>query len=96
MFFVYFLRCADGSLYTGQTKDLPTRLSQHERGEGAKYLRGRLPFDLVYVEVVETRSEALKREMALRKMPKAQKEALVAGYSPAQQILEPSCFPAAQ
>lgn len=95
MFFVYFLRCADGSLYAGQTKDLPTRLRQHELGEGSKYLRGRLPFVLVYVEVVETRSEALKREMALRKMTKAQKEALVAGFaSGTKQKPESSCFPA--
>lgn len=96
MFYVYLLRCADGSLYAGQTKDLSTRLSQHKQGKGARYLRGRMPFDLVYVEVVETRSEALKREIALRKMSKAQKEALVAGSSLPEQILDPSCFPVAQ
>lgn len=77
MFFVYMLRCADGSLYAGQTKDLDARLAQHAEGEGAKYLRGRRPFELVYVEVTDTRSEALKREMALRRLSKREKEALV-------------------
>ena len=71
------LRCSDGSLYTGQTNDLEKRLCQHQDGAGAKYVRGRRPFQLVYLEEVGTRSEALKREMALRKLSKKQKEQLV-------------------
>lgn len=74
------LRCSDGSLYSGQTKDLDARMAQHARGEGAKYLRGRTPFDLVYVEFLETRGEALKREIALRKLTKTQKEDLVSRF----------------
>lgn len=76
-FYVYMLRCNDGSLYTGQTNDLDTRLRQHQEGTGAKYVRGRRPVQLVYVEEVDTRSDALKREMALRKLSKKQKEQLV-------------------
>ncbi len=72
-FFVYMLRCRDGSLYTGQTNDLEARLRQHTEGTGAKYVRGRRPVELVYVEEAGSRSEALKREYALRK----QKELLV-------------------
>jgi putative endonuclease len=79
-FFVYMLRCRDGSLYTGQTNDLEARLCLHAEGKGAKYVRGRRPFELVYVEEVDSRSEALKREMALRKLTKAQKELLVSRY----------------
>lgn len=80
MFYVYMLRCSDGSLYTGQTRDLETRLEQHQKGTGAKYVKGRRPFTLAYVEEVETRSDALKREMALRKLSKAQKEFLASRF----------------
>jgi putative endonuclease len=77
VFYVYMLRCSDGSLYTGQTNDLEKRLRQHLDGSGAKYVRGRRPFELAYVEEVSTRSEALKREIALRRLSKKQKEQLV-------------------
>lgn len=82
MFYVYMLRCKDGSLYTGQTNDLETRLRQHAEGTGAKYVRGRRPFELAYVEEVNTRSEALKREIALRKLSKGEKELLTRGACP--------------
>ena len=80
MFYVYMLRCSDGSLYTGQTKDVRTRLEQHDKGIGAKYVKVRRPFELAYVEEVETRSDALKREMALRKLSKEQKEFLASRF----------------
>lgn len=80
MFYVYMLRCNDGSLYTGQTKDLETRLKQHQQGTGAKYVRGRRPFELAYVEEADTRSAALKRELALRRLSKTEKERLAAGF----------------
>lgn len=80
LFYVYMLRCADGSLYTGQTNNLEERLRQHSEGIGAKYVRSRRPFHLAYVEEVGSRSEALKREMALRKLTKAEKEFLVRGF----------------
>lgn len=80
MFFVYMLKCKDGSLYIGQTIDLDLRLRQHTDGAGSKYVRGRRPFRLAYVEKVSSRSEALKREMSLRKLSKAQKEDLAAEW----------------
>ena len=82
VYYVYMLRCNDGSLYTGQTKDLEARLRKHRKGAGAKYVRGRRPFELVYAEEVGTRSEALKREIALRKLSKKQKEQLVSSFRP--------------
>jgi len=76
-YLVYILRCSDGSLYTGQTKDLQERLSKHEKGIGSKYVRSRLPFELVYIKRCCSRSEALQLEDEIRKLPKKKKEALV-------------------
>lgn len=78
-FYAYVLRCADGTLYCGSTPDLEKRLHEHNHLKtGAKYTRGRRPVELAYHEEFETRSEALKRECALKKLSKKQKEALVA------------------
>ena len=74
--YVYMLRCGDGTLYTGMTDDIPRRLAAHRAGKGAKYTRGRGPLELVYVEMVCTRSEALKREYVVKRMKKVQKEML--------------------
>ena len=75
--FVYMVRCADGSLYTGYTNDVKRREAVHNTGKGAKYTKSRLPVMLVYQEGFEDRSEALKRECAIKKLTKAQKEALI-------------------
>lgn len=77
--YVYMLRCADGSLYTGMTDDVPKRLAAHRAGKGAKYTRGRGPLELVYVERVCDRSQALKREYAIKRLPKGKKEGLCQG-----------------
>ncbi len=77
--FVYLLRCGDGSLYTGWTNNLPARLAAHRSGSGAKYTRSRLPVELVYAEECATRSEALRREAAIKRLPRAAKLALIAG-----------------
>ena len=74
---VYILRCADGSLYTGAAVDVEQRLATHRAGRGARYTRGRLPVDLVYVEPCRDWSAALRREHQLKRLTKAQKEALV-------------------
>lgn len=74
---VYILRCRDGSLYTGMTGWLKHRLNKHRDGTGSRYVRSRLPFTLVYVEQVESRSAALKREYAIKQLSKAQKEELI-------------------
>ena len=75
--FVYILRCADNSLYTGVATDVDARLATHNAGKGAKYTRGRLPVKLVYCEVANGRSAALKREIAIKRLPAASKRRLI-------------------
>jgi len=71
------LRCADDTLYTGITNDLENRLAAHNRGLAAKYTRARGPVKLVWVENCNSRSEALKRELAIKKLTRAEKLALI-------------------
>jgi putative endonuclease len=73
---VYLARCRDGTLYTGITTDPERRLKQHNQGLGAAYTRSRLPVTLVYREPAGSRSQALRREHAIRSLPRAAKEAL--------------------
>ena len=73
---VYLVRCQDGSLYTGITTDPERRLREHNRGLGAAYTRSRLPVTLVYRELAESRSQALRRERAIKSLTRAAKEAL--------------------
>jgi putative endonuclease len=75
---VYLARCGDGSLYTGVTTDPERRLAQHNAGCGAAYTRARLPVTMVYWELVGDRSGALRREYAIRRLTRAEKEALAA------------------
>ena len=76
--YLYILRCGDGTLYTGITTDIEKRLAVHSAGKGAKYTRGRLPLELVYRECCADHSAALKREYAVKKLTRQEKEALVA------------------
>ena len=78
-FFVYILRCADGSYYAGHTDDLETRIAAHERGEIEGYTRKRRPIELVFAEEVRTREEALARERQVKGWSRAKKEALMKG-----------------
>lgn len=78
MFFVYMVRCADGTLYTGWSNDPHARVEAHNAGKGAKYTRSRLPVSLVYSEECESLSAALKRERELKPWSRARKEALIA------------------
>ena len=75
--FVYMLRCRDGSLYTGYTDDVARRLAVHQSGKGAKYTRSRLPVELAYQEELPDKSSALRREIAIKKLTRQQKLALV-------------------
>jgi len=75
--FVYMLECRDGSLYTGWTVDLAARVAAHNDGTGARYTRSRRPVRVVYWEEVPDRAAALRREAALRRLPRATKLALV-------------------
>ena len=70
---LYILRCGDGSLYTGITTDVESRFAQHNAGKGAKYTRGRGPLELVYSEECGTHSDALKRELAVKALPRVDK-----------------------
>lgn len=80
---VYILRCGDGTLYTGCTNDLPQRLKAHQSGRGAKYTRSRLPVTLAYREEAEDRSAALRREIAVKRLTRQEKLALIkAGNTP--------------
>lgn len=78
MCYVYILRCGDGTLYTGSTKELERRLASHRSGRGARYTRGRGPLSLVYREQLPTWPEALRREAAIKKLTRAEKIALIA------------------
>ncbi len=75
--FVYMVECSDGSLYTGWTTDVEERIKTHNEGTGAKYTRSRLPVKLVYFEEVDGRSAALKREAAIKKLTRIQKQKLI-------------------
>ena len=74
---VYVLRCRDGSLYTGITNDLDRRLATHAAGKASRYTRSRLPVTLAYQEPQPTKSRALKREAAIKKLVRSRKEMLV-------------------
>ena len=77
MFYVYLLECRDGSFYCGYTTDVQKRLLTHNSGKGAKYTKSRLPVKLVYSEECETKSDALKREAAIKKLKRYQKLELI-------------------
>lgn len=79
LWYLYLVRCANGHLYTGVTTDVTRRFSEHQSGgiKSAKYLRGKGPLTLMYQEKVGTRSDALKREIAVKKLSRAQKLALI-------------------
>lgn len=75
--YVYMLRCSDGSLYTGCTDNVERRLAVHRSGKGAKYTRSRLPVTLAYQEEAADKSAALRREAAIKRLSRAQKLALL-------------------
>lgn len=78
-FYLYILRCSDGSYYTGHTDDLERRIAQHQSGEIPCYASERLPVQLVFSEEFQTRAEALERERQVKGWSRAKKEALIRG-----------------
>lgn len=78
MNYTYLVRCRDGSYYAGWTNDIEKRLKAHNDGSGAKYTKSRRPVKLSYLERYDTKSEAMKREAALKKLSHRQKEELAA------------------
>jgi len=79
MYYLYILRCRDNSLYCGQTNNLERRINEHnfDNNKSAKYLRGKKPVKLVYSEKYSTLQEAMKREIQIKKLTKAKKEAMI-------------------
>ena len=75
--YTYILKCADGSYYTGSTKDLERRLMQHQMGEGANHTKKRLPVELIYFEVFDRIDEAFYREKQIQGWSRKKKEALM-------------------
>ena len=73
MWYLYILRCRDGSLYTGITTDVERRLEAHRCGKGAKYTRGRGPLELVYREQCGDHSDALRREIEIKRLSREEK-----------------------
>ncbi len=81
--YVYMLRCKDGTLYTGMTDDLYRRLATHNAGKGAKYTRGRGSVELVYHEEYKTKVEACRREYRIKRLTKQEKIKLISDGSKA-------------
>ena len=77
MNYTYIRRCGDGSLYTGWTNHLTKRVADHNAGRGAIYTKAHLPVELAYYETFETKEEAMKRECAIKKLSRPQKERLI-------------------
>lgn len=79
---LYILLCGDGTYYTGIARDADRRLEMHINGKGAKYTRGRGPLRLVYRESCQNHSQALRRELEVKKLTRPQKEALINNMTP--------------
>jgi putative endonuclease len=77
--YTYMLKCSDGTLYTGWTKDLEKRVEAHNSGKGAKYTKARRPVELAYYEEFETKEQAMKREYAIKQLGRKEKQKLIAG-----------------
>ena len=75
--YTYIVKCSDETLYTGWTNDLEKRIEAHNSGKGAKYTKTRRPVTLVYFEEYGTKQEAMKREYAIKQLPRAKKLALI-------------------
>ena len=80
--YVYMLRCGDGSLYTGATDDVARRLAVHQRGKGGRYTRSHLPVSLAYWEELPDRSAALRREAEIKRLSRKEKLALAGEVPP--------------
>lgn len=75
--YIYIVKCKDGSLYTGYAKDIEQRIAKHNSGQGAKYTKIRRPVELVYQEMFDTKSEAMKREYEIKTFSRQKKLQLI-------------------
>jgi len=80
LFYVYIVKCADGTYYTGYTNNLEKRIQLHNKGNGARYLRGRTPIKLIYVKEYKYYKNALRAERNLKKLTRRDKELLIKNY----------------
>lgn len=78
MYYTYIVKCGDNTLYCGYTSDVQRRVREHNEGVGAKYTKARLPVELLYYEEFENKSQAMKRECAIKKLKRAEKLELIA------------------
>ena len=78
--YTYIVRCSDGSFYTGWTNHLDERVKAHNSGNGAKYTKTRTPVELVYYEEFDSKTEAMKREYAIKQLSRKKKEELVRNF----------------
>ena len=77
MNYTYIVKCSDGTFYTGWTNDLTRRMEAHNQGRGAKYTKARRPVTIIYYETFETKEEAMKREYAIKRLSRKEKEELI-------------------
>ena len=77
MNYTYIVKCSDATFYTGWTNDLTRRMEAHNQGRGAKYTKARRPVTLIYYETFETKEEAMKREYAIKRLSRKEKEELI-------------------
>lgn len=82
MYYVYMLKCADESLYTGWTVDPQKRLKAHNDGTASKYTRARLPVEMIYLRELPTKSEAMSLEWHIKALPRSKKDQLLQGRDP--------------
>lgn len=78
-YYIYIVECKDGSLYTGYARDVEARVEKHNQGLGAKYTRNRRPVKLKYQEVFDSKSDAMKREIQIKKLSRREKLNLIEG-----------------
>ena len=90
-YYVYIVRCVDGSFYTGYSRNVGKRVRQHLRGKGARYLRIHKPEELVHVEEFDTRAEAMKRERRVKSLSHAQKFKLARSSTRTKRPEKPHC-----
>jgi putative endonuclease len=81
LYYLYILKCSDGTLYTGVTNNLENRMKVHNSGKGSKYVRTRLPFEVVYTEEHEDKVSAMKREYVVKQMNRSEKVKLINAVS---------------
>jgi len=83
MWYIYIIQCKDGKLYTGITNNLNRRLAEHNLGHGGRFTRSRKPVKLVYCQELPSKSEALKREIKIKKLSRSQKLDLIKSFKTA-------------